>query len=558
MTDGKSTNIIKNAFQPEAVDAVVVTPGIVVEGMPRGETEAQHLLKRTPHSYLFNQAYGLWFFVSWFLLTVIITREVSTEQYGVFAIALTAYNTILYVVAFGLEDATTTYIPRIFAEYGQATAALLTRRLLVLRMGTLVVSVGIMIFGLPVLAAAIGLLPLQEVGAITAGLRDPELLAHIIPIAVYVFGSSIGSLLNAVCAALMRMRMVFVIGSITQCVILGLGFAVLKLGWGINGVLWLLAVTSLFNAAAFAFWLFPFLIARGAEYRQPLVPVVKLGISAWLTNLVTGALLKQISIILLGLYAVSLVEVGYFNLAFQLADSANLLLVAGFGGVAGSALAAAFIGMNHERLSRSWQALIKVETLLAAPGLVFCLFNAPNIAHALYGSSFDPVGPLLAIFLFFNIIVRVLGTTIHQSTLYVVGKAKLVVLGQWIGILIVVVLGAFLIGGLKLGPAGALIADGIAKSITGILLLVFLWRDLPHKYPLGFTLRFLLALTLAALPGVLWHPSDRILLVISGCIFLLLCFGLLLWIKPLDAKDMEMLDGVNPAVTKYLRWFARK
>jgi O-antigen/teichoic acid export membrane protein len=355
----------------------------------------------------------------------------------------------------------------------------------------------------------------------------------------------------------MRMQRVFVIGSVTQLVLLGLGFFVLQMGWSVNGVIWLLAIGSLFNAAAYAIWFAPFLLARGAKFKEPLGPVIKLGISAWLTNLVSGALLKQVSIILLGIFAVSIIEVGYFNLSFQLADAANLLLVAGFQGVGGSALAAAFIGSNHERLSRSWQALIKVETLLAAPGLVFCLFNASNIAHALYGSRFDSVGPLLAIFLFFNLIIRVLGTTIHQSTLYVVGKARLVVLGQWLGMLVLILIGTLLIGFFKLGPSGALIADGIAKSLTGLLLLIFLWKDLPHKYPLNFTLRFLLALVIAALPGILWHPADRILLALSGLIFLVLCFGLLAWIKPLDAEDMLMLNSVNPKLMRYLRWFAR-
>src|ERR1700688_648458 len=40
-----------------------------------GEDGAQVLLKRTPYSYLFNQVYGLWFYISWFVLTVVITHE---------------------------------------------------------------------------------------------------------------------------------------------------------------------------------------------------------------------------------------------------------------------------------------------------------------------------------------------------------------------------------------------------------------------------------------------------------------------------------------------------
>src|SRR5437868_13951530 len=187
--------------------------------------------------------------------------------------------------------------------------------------------------------------------------------------------------------------------------------------------------------------------------------------SAWLNNLVSGELLKQISIILLGYFAVSLAQIAFFNLSFQLAHAASLLLVSGFGGVGGAALAAAFVGKNYERLGRSWQVLIKIETLLAAPLLVFCLFNAQNVAHALYGANYDPVGPLLAIFLFFNIPVRVLGTYMHQYTLYVIGKARLVVLSQWIGLVAVICIGTLLIP--RWGPAGARGADGFAQIIIG-------------------------------------------------------------------------------------------
>lgn len=535
----------------------IVDPSLVAEGMTiSGEAGAQSLLDNSPKSYLFNQAYGLWFFVSWFVLMTLITRKVSTEAYGTFAVILTAYNTVLYIVAFGLEDAITTYVPRVFAEHGNAAAGSLIRRLLLLRASMLVVCTIILLFSLPVLANGIALLPIHGARDVANGLRDQQLLAHMLPIALYVLGSSVSSLLSAVCAAYMRMLPVLIIGSITQVVLLGVGFLVLQIGLGINGILWMLALVMLVNAGAFALWLTPTVFARGKIlYKQPLKPVVKLGISAWLTNLVNGALLKQASIILLGFFAISLTQRGFFNLSFQLADSANALLVAGFGGVGGSALAAAAIGRNYGRLGRSWEVLIKVETLLAAPGLVFCLFNAQNIVNVLYTKAFAPVGSLLAIFLFFNILVRVLGTTIHQSTLYVMNKARLVVIGQWIGLGVVIVLGIVLIP--RYGPTGALVADGIARTVTGGLLLAFLWRDLPSKYPIGFTLRFLLALTIAALPGIVWHPTDRILFGLSGVVFLVLCIGLLLVIKPLSSDDLVMIEGMKPSASKYLKWFAR-
>jgi O-antigen/teichoic acid export membrane protein len=538
---------------PGEIHAMIIN--VTEPEIPLGDTGARYLLKRTPTNYLINQAYGLWIFASLFILTLIMTRKVSVEQYGIYAIAAAAFNTIAYITAFGLEDATVTFVPRILAEHGRAAAALLVRRLLALRLAILAFSLIIMLFALPALAVLIAAIPISGSAQIAAGLRNPSLLGHITPVAFWVLGNGIAGLFTAVYASEMRMRLVFIAGSVAQLLLLGLSFITLQLGWGIDSVLWLQAICALLNAAVLALWQTPLLFTRRATFKQPMQPVLRLGLSAWVTNLISGAMLKQVSIILLGYFAVSLAQIAYFNLSFQLADAANLLLVSGFAGVGGSALAAAFVGKNYKRLARSWQTLIKIETLLAAPVLLFSLFNAQAIAHLLYGSSYDPVGPLLAIFLAFNLIVRILGTTIHQFTLYVIGKPRLVVLGQVAGLVALIGLGIVLIP--HWGPAGALVADGTAKIITGCLLLAFLWRDLPEKYPLNFTLRMLLALTIAALPGIVWHPSGRVMLVASGVIFLLLAIGLLLVIKPLNAQDLELIGETNKWAAKYLRWFGR-
>src|SRR5439155_21196304 len=182
------------------------------------------LLQRTPSNYLLNQVYGLWVFVSVFILTLIMTRKASVGEYGIYAIACAAFNTIAYIIAFGLEDATTTFVPRGLAEYGRAAAALLVRRLLVLRLVILTITVGIMLFTLPVLAMLIAALPVSGSAGIAAGLRSPGLLAHITPIAFWVLGNGITSRFIAIYASEMRMRIVFICGSVVQLVLLGLSF----------------------------------------------------------------------------------------------------------------------------------------------------------------------------------------------------------------------------------------------------------------------------------------------------------------------------------------------
>src|SRR5438552_9656968 len=130
----------------------VLFSSIAEPEIPRGEKGARYLLKRTPSNYLLNQVYGLWVFAVLFILTLIMTRKVSVVEYGVYAISSAAFNTIAYIVAFGLEDATTTFVPRVLAEHGKAAAALLVRRLLALRLALLMLSVGVILFALPVLA----------------------------------------------------------------------------------------------------------------------------------------------------------------------------------------------------------------------------------------------------------------------------------------------------------------------------------------------------------------------------------------------------------------------
>lgn len=524
--------------------------------MPLGEEGARHLLKRTPNSYLLNQAYGLWVYVSLFLLTILLTHKLSRNDYGVYAVAATAFNTIAYIVAFGLEDATTTFVPRLLAEHGQATAAALIRRLLAIRVGTLVLCFGILLFSLPALATFLASIPTPLTADMAAGLRSPDVQMHIAPIAFWVLASGLFSLLNAVYAAVMRMKVVFVVGGLGQLFLLGLGFVTLQLGWGIDGILWLQGLVTFAGTILFALWQAPLLFSRGASYRQPLAPVFRLGISAWFTNLVSGALLKQIVVILLLYFGASLAQQADFNTSFQLTDGANLLLVSGFGGVGVSALAAAFVGKNYQRLSRIWQTLIKIETLLSAPGLVFCLFNAQSIMVALYGPSYAGAGDLFAIFLALNLIVRMLGMTVHQSTLFVMSRSRFVVIAQWAGLFVVIGLGLLLIP--SWGPAGALVADGVARLVTCGLMLVFLWNDLPLKYPLAFGMRLLCAVALAALPILLFQPSTKLTLVLAALVFTLLSAVLLMLVRPLSSTDVEMVREVKPSVARYLAWFARK
>ena len=198
---------------------------------PLGEKGAHTLLKRTPVNYLINQVYGLWLYASLFLLAILIARSTSFKDNAIYVEAAAAVNTIAYIVAFGLEDAMTTFVPRLISEHGQATAASLIRRLLLIRLLILTLTLIILLVGLPALATLFALIPTSLTANMAAGLRDPNLQAHITPVAFWVLANGAFGLLNAVYAALMRMKVVFIIGGLGQLFLLGLSFIALHLGW---------------------------------------------------------------------------------------------------------------------------------------------------------------------------------------------------------------------------------------------------------------------------------------------------------------------------------------
>src|SRR5260370_38397309 len=101
-------------MQPTTSNAQQISPGTPEIEVRHGEEEARILLKRTPTSYLLNQAYGLCVFISLFFITVIFTRNLSVEQSGVYAVAFAAFNTIASILAFGLVHPTTTTLPHVF------------------------------------------------------------------------------------------------------------------------------------------------------------------------------------------------------------------------------------------------------------------------------------------------------------------------------------------------------------------------------------------------------------------------------------------------------------
>lgn len=565
-------------MQPE-VAATPDTPATPPEMPPAAPVtrskgkEAEELIRRAPASYLWNQIGSMWQFIALFGFNIVIVRGLG-NAYGPLAVALTLFNTTVYIAAFGLEDAASVFIPRTLGEQGRAAAATVIRRLLVART-IAVVIVGAGMIGIILAFAGASSGPSL---AIANAIRARDIAPVIIPLAIYMVGTGLMNLLGAIFTALLRTRLTFFVNGISQLVNLAGAFLAIHAGYSVAGVLWAIAAVAWGTSIVYFLLLAPLAIARRTtESVPPFGPVLRLGGTAWLTNLISGALLKQSVVWVLGAFAITDFAIGQFNLAFQLSHAAAFLLIAGLGGVGMAAMAAAYSGEDTPALGTAWRAVTKVQVLLAVPLLGFCFIHAASIAVALYGVNNIDVGYLMQVFLVFNIVQRLGGGGASQAALYIVGKQWLALLTQWLGLLVTVGIGIALVPthGPFGGPAGALIAVGAGQAGVELAQLLFTSQALHRHYPVRFTLRVCLALVPPMVVAALWrHPAailqipDHIArlgsfpigrltdLAVAVTVFAVLLISALVFAKPLEREDVTLLATTNPRLRPILTLFA--
>jgi len=535
------------------------------------------LVRRAPMGFFWNQLYQLWLYGSSLLLNLVVARALPPQYYGVYSTALTAFNTAGYLLAFGLEEAATIWVPRALTEEGREQASSMIRRLLGVRLLFLFLGCATMLFLVPIVPGWLDHLTLPGAHGFASVLGDPAVQQHLPPLVCYVGGYGLVSLLFAFFTALLRTRVILIVSGCSQGATLVFAWIVLRLGLGADAILWVHAVVTWLTAMVYLFWLAPLLLVRRPRQAVSLRPALRLSVAAWLTNLATGALLKQAAIWILVLYGFSDTQKGFFNLAFQLGHSAGALLVAGLSFVGMATMAAAYADENRSWLATSWRAVLKVQTLLGLPLLVFALLNAQAIVTLFYGAPYAAVGLLLQVILAFTIATRLAGGGFHQAALYVLGKQRVVVVSQWLSLGLTVLLGFLFIP--PLGPLGALIATGLPPVLVELCQLAVLWLALRRPYPLRFVLRYALALLPPIIATLLWSflverhvrallPSALMGLLHSlhglvgligvGILFTLLLVGALFLVKPLEGEDAALLDKMQGGLRTVLQLLIRQ
>lgn len=519
------------------------------------DSDGGDLIRRAPSGYLWNQAFSLWMFLSLFLYQLVITRILPVQEKGVYELVLTPANFAVYLAALGLESAGSVYLPRALAEGGPGRAMAIAVRLVATRLAAVLVVAAAVLWGVPVLASLLHLLPLPGMADLAATLSRPTLLSHREALVGYVVCVGMSNLMAALLTALLRTRAVFIAGGLAQALTIGLAyFLVSSRNAGADGALAALAWPSALTALVYAIVLFRVLAAPPVRLGRPIFGgILQLGIAAWLADLANGSLIKLVAVTQLAAGVTrsqATVQVAYFGIAFELGHAAAFLFVAGLGGVGLAAMSAAYAHKQQAHLATAWRTISKLQVLLAVPLVAFCVPHADAIMRVLYGQRYAAAGSLLALFLALNAVVRVAGGGAHDAALYVLGRQQWVVISRW-GSLGLLALGDILLVP-RFGAAGALLSVGIAQVAAEIFLLVLARLALARPYPVPFMLRVLAALAPALAVTVLWRPASFFTLVLAGAIYALIFLGCLRLVRPLDSEDEALLRQVSSPVRTIL------
>lgn len=535
----------------------------------------EQLIRRAPTGYLWNQAGSLWLFLSLLLFEVVIRRSLHKTETNTFDLVSTIANLGFYIASLGLASAGTVFIPRALAEGGPALALSLANRLVAIRLTFSLIVGSAVIWGLPALVAAVEQARWQPGIEIAHSYTVQAMLDHRIMIAAYVICVGVSTLLSALLIALVYTRIVFIIGSLGQLLLLVIAFILVRpLNAGVDGALAAQALPAAGTAVIFAIALQRVLRARpSAKGYRMLRPTLRLAIAAWLADLPNSSLVQPVAIGQLAAVAPS--ELLYFKSTYQMGDAGARFFTDGLGGISMATMSVSYEG-GLGPMGTSWRTVSKLQVLLAVPLVAFCIPHAAAIMRILFGLNYEQSGPLLAIFLALNGFSQILGGATHEWALYVLGRQQWVVLSRWATLGILAVVGAVLVP--QFAALGALLAVGIGRLAAQIFLLVLARIWVRRPYPVAFIVKLLLALVAPVIVTIFWQPASLIhslvmgidwlptdflplldqtlLLTINLLIFTVLLLLCLRIIRPLDAEDTALLDQVPAWLRRALLPFA--
>ena len=470
-----------------------------------------------------------------YLFSVSAARMLGVQLNGTYILLMTFVQTGLLVTSFGLETTLHRFVPRL----GSDRAALrgLLRPLLMVRLLLLLLLVCLLYGGLPFLFSFFSVQSFP--------------LSVLLLLCLYAFLNGLNNFFGAVLVGQSRtkllslLRVIVRIGELAGIVFYG------KDGLTVEEVLAVITVGAM--AGMLAHGTVSWLDIGGKSDRGAIRPVFSFAGTMWLNAFVVFILGKQMDILLLGKFAVTVNEIAFYDVAMMLVQVIVIGTTVGLGGVMLS-IFSVFAKDYPDGLRSYWRFWVKITILLIVPLLMILISDAEVVIGFVYTSSYIGSRNLVRILACFVILERLFGSGINADALLAIGKQK-VLLGISIvsGIINIVV--AFVLIP-SYGAAGAIIATGTGNCIASMLMALALSRYESIVIPFFFWLRVIIVSGIAcAVPQALVAMDTPFGLGCHVALFVFLWAVAAKGIGLFSENDLRWFEQMNPTVLRIAYFF---
>lgn len=474
-----------------------------------------------------------------FALSILVIRKLGPSDYGTYGLLVSITSLLPLLCRLGFDEILGRYVPIFMEEGRKERVTYLMRILLVGRLIAVAIALGSMGLTMAFLSHI---------------LQIPDFSSYFVLLALMFGLQEFGQLFASFFTAHLSMQAVTLSHLLNRTISLGLTLLLFsKLGIKVEYVL-LAAIVGL--AAGLVWYL---VRSRKQLWETPAVSVpmkqpLQFGIKVYFVNMAQLGLSAQKDILLLGILASDIAEVGYYKAALGLVVMMHGFLFSRWSGMNLPVLSEAYKRRGAQGLQETWTAYIRLMSLIGVPVFgYFAAFSVP-IVNTLIGSDYESSIALLRIWSLITLITTAMGHGLSTLVLYAINREGTALIFRISGAVVGIVLAVLLIP--VLGALGAMTASAVVTLgiiIAEVLFAAHYVKGL--RYPIRFLGKVALATLIGCWPALLLHTEQVWSFIAASVLFGISFLVALHFLKPLEKKDREVLAQVESRLAVAAKWF---
>ncbi len=468
-----------------------------------------------------------------FAVSILVARSLGAEIYGIYAALISLIYLMKKFTDIGTYAVFSTYIPRFLSRDRAGECSYVVRNMIAIRIAIIVVAAVI--------------LNLCSGPAVTL-IGDPSIADYLILTSVWFVIRGITDGFTIIVMATVRMKFFSAVEIAISVVQLTGVLVLMQFGMSLNRLILLMLAVNGIQMICYAIGSVD--TVRPKPEKTQLMPIIKFGIAASLSNLLQYFKNRSIDIFMILHFLNDSASVAYYDVAFLIVFTGGTFFLSSIENLTLPIISEAHSRYGDDGLRSSWELLTKLSIFLAAPIFVFFIAHANSIVTVFYTDAYAAAAPIIVAYSIFSVVGLFLAHDVSESILLPLNRERLYLgLRAFNGILNIM-LNIILIP--RIGVMGAVIATGGSSILTNVIELVIAMRVIKARLPLGFIARFSMILAVSISWTLAFEPTRIWSLAATAIAYAVATTWLMFRICGFSDTEKRMIQDVQPGLYNLL------